>query len=538
MSLATNHAESPVSSATGRPRLLAPAYGETFFRIAQAGNVVALVLTAYLLLATWYLFLGSRGYIDYVEGLVLFHQTQAAAGENIYDAKFRAAPLYSLPMYGPVFYYLVAPAVALCPSLLPGRLLSTVCLLAMSGLSWRLLRRQFGVSRLVAAMAAVPWLILLGPLYFGENNRVDTLSIFFGVAALFAANSARPKAWLACIPLLLLAGFTRSTAALAPGVAIFIVFLLSHRAKQASVLATTLVLSAVAIVVLGDVLSSGNFSQCLIFTNGSVPLKSAYLTLITVQVCKQALLPAGVIAALFLLRDPATRLFGLHTLLSFALAVVTSAKIGSHVNYFIEPSWAAGLSLGLLLSKLHKPQWFCVATVAMCVLLVQSSVRAYGRLKQFGIEMDQFPGVMSLVEKYGACGPLLTMESGAQVFAGQPIYVADMHIFTRLNEVGKFDLTPILDDLRQHRLSAIIAGEDIRPDFVGHSNWTPEMRTVVALHYRSLEEYAGRVKSPWPVRRPRRGARSGRWCRRHFIPTTRRPPKCRWWKAANITPSS
>jgi hypothetical protein len=493
MSSAAIHDPSAAGTAILPPRPPMPASGNRLFRLIQAGNIAALLLTVCLLLATWCLFLGSRGYIDYVEGLVLFHQTQAAAGENIYDAKFRAAPLYSLPMYGPVFYYLVAPAVAIYPSLLPGRVVSILCLLAMSGLSWRLLRRQFGVSRLTAAMGAIPWLILLGPLYFGENNRVDSLSIFFGVAALFAANSPRPKVWWACIPLLLLAGFTRSTAAIAPGAAIFLVFLLSHRVKQASILASTVVVSAIAIVLLGDWFSSGNFSKCLIFSNGSVPLQKAYLTIITVQVCKQALLPAGVIAALFLVRDPATRLFGLHTLLSFALAVVTSAKIGSHVNYFIEPSWSAGLSLGLVLSKLHRPQWLRLAAAAMCVLLVQSAGRAYGRVKQFGVEMEQFPGVMSLVEKYGARGPLLTMESGAQVFAGQPIYVADMHIFTRLNEAGKFDLAPILDDLRQHRLSAIIAGEDIRPDFVGHSNWTREMRTVVALHYRTMEEYAGRT---------------------------------------------
>ena len=187
----------------------------TISRIIFAGNCAAILLLAYLVLATWYLFLHSRGTIDYVEGLVLFHQTQAAAGENVYDAKFREAPVYSLPPYGPVFYYLLAPVVAVYPSLLPGRVLSMLSLLALSGLSWRLLRRRFGASLLVAAVAAVPWLALYATLYFGVNNRVDSFSIFLGVSALFAANSSRPKVWLLSIPLLLLAGFTRTTAAVA-----------------------------------------------------------------------------------------------------------------------------------------------------------------------------------------------------------------------------------------------------------------------------------------------------------------------------------
>ena len=248
---------------------------------------------------------------------------------------------------------------------------------------------------------------------------------------------------------------------------------------------------ALIILAVSDYVTSGNFSACLIFNNGSVPLKKAYWTVNTANVCKQALLPAGVLASLLLLRDRATRLFGLHTILSFTLAVVTCAKIGANVNYFIEPSWSAGLSLALVLATVRKPLLLRLATVATCVLLFQSAVGAEKRVRNFYEEMRNFPGVMNLVETYGSKGPILTLESGAQVLAGQQVYVADIHMFTRLSEVGKFDLTPILDDLRQHRLAAVIAREDIKPGFRGHSNWTPEMRRVVAMHYRPLEEYAG-----------------------------------------------
>ena len=468
-----------------------PADRRPVTRLATAGTLVALAWTAYLVVANWSLFIRSRGYIDYCEGLVLFHQTLAASGENVYDVKYRQAPLYSLPMYGPVFYYLLAPIVAFYPSLLPGRLVSLFCLIAMSGFSWRLLRRHFGAPPWVAAVAAIPWLALIGPLYFGVNNRVDSTSVFLGVAALFVANTRHPKAWIGCAALLLLAGFTRSTAAVAPGVAIFAMYVWNRRVGEALALAGTVIVSAAAILVVGDLVSGGNFSECLVFSNGSVPLRKIYCTTITELVCKQALLPAGGIAALFLLRDPATRMFALHTLLSITLAVVTSGKIGSHVNYFIEPSWSAGLAGGLLLSRLDYPILVRLRVIAACILLFQSAGRADLRVTQFRAEMREFPGLMNLVEKYGAQGPLLTMESGAQVLAGQRVCVADMHIFTRLNEIGKFDLTPIIDDIRQHRYTAILARADIRPNYVGHTNFTPEVRRAVTMHYRFLEQHCG-----------------------------------------------
>ena len=53
----------------------------------------------------------------------------------------------------------------------------------------------------------------------------------------------------------------------------------------------------------------------------------------------------------------------------------------------------------------------------------------------------------------------------------------------RLAEAGKFDEEPILRDLREQRLAAVIAADDVRPDVVGHTNWTVAMRHTIARYY-------------------------------------------------------
>ena len=92
-----------------------------------------------------------------------------------------------------------------------------------------------------------------------------------------------------------------------------------------------------------------------------------------------------------------------------------------------------------------------------------------------------WPAVMELVRQYGGDKPILTMQIRPSIAAQQP-YVADIHIVTRLAEAGKFDEEPILRDLREHRLAAVIAAADVQPDVVGHTNWTFAMRQTIAAH--------------------------------------------------------
>ena len=111
--------------------------------------------------AIWHFFLTSEGYVDYVDGLVLFHQTQAAAGENVYNPAYRVARhtrFHSMDQYSTTSRMDArGPSVTFARSAV-----STASILAICGMSWWVLRRRFGLTPLLAAVGSLPWLVTEG----------------------------------------------------------------------------------------------------------------------------------------------------------------------------------------------------------------------------------------------------------------------------------------------------------------------------------------------------------------------------------------
>lgn len=445
------------------------------------------IFAAVVLVRTWNCYLSADGYVDYVEGLVLFHQTQAAAGENIYDPAFRAAPPYSVPLYGPIWYYLVAPLVSVEPSLFPGRVMALLCMLTLAGACCFVLRRWFGANWAVAGAASIVWMTTIGALQFGINNRVDALGCLFGALVVVVSTRRFRASWCVVVLLLLGAAFTKATAVVAPALVVFLYLLSERRWREACAVSVVTLASAAALVLLGDLVSAGNFSRSLIFSNVN-PMQAHQALALIETVCKQPVLPAGVLVALLLLADRRARAFALYGVIAFAFAVVSAAKVGSNTNYFIEPSWAAAMCLGIALTRCRGHVRAPIAYGLAAFLVIHSAARATSHERQVSLELANWPAIQHAVEFYGAEGPLLTMEIGAQVRAAQQPYIADAHIITRLAEAHAFDQQPILDDLRNQRLRALILGPDVELAHEGHTNWTDEMRLTVAQYYRPHEK--------------------------------------------------
>lgn len=454
--------------------------------IAASALVVGTIFAAVVVVLTWASYLSADGYVDYVEGLVLFHQSQAAAGENIYDPRFSAEQPYSIPLYGPVWYYLIAPLLGAQPSLLPGRVMALLCMLGLAGTGCYVLRRRFGANWSVVCAASVVWMTTIGTLQFGINNRVDALGCLLGVLAVVVSTARFRGSWPLVVLLLVGAAFTKATAAVAPGLAIVLYLAMERRWREACALSVATAICAAGVLLVGDLVSQGNFSRCVIFSNAN-PLKLSQGVTLIKNVCKQPILPAGAIAAVFLLADRQARGLAIYAVIAFAFAVFSAAKVGSNTNYFIEPAWATAICLGVGLTRfrghVRAPLIYGFATF----LIIHSTARATSHVRHLNEALASWPMIQHAVASYGASGPLLTMEVGAQVKAGQQPYVADAHIITRLAEAGAFNQQPIIDDIQNRKLAALILGPDVELEHQGHTNWTNEMRQAVARFYRPHE---------------------------------------------------
>ena len=241
------------------------------------------------------------------------------------------------------------------------------------------------------------------------------------------------------------------------------------------------------IVFIGDAWSGGNFSECLLRSHSEfrwLVARNSRNTPANSSFCLSAFS-----RRVDLLRDSSTRLFGLHAVISFAVAAGTAGKMGSNFNYFIEPSWAAVFCFALVLSQWRPSPKFGWAMAVTGILLVQSAARMTPHVKKHYQRIAQWPRTMLAVQKYGQRGPLLTMQVGAQVLSGQQPYVADVFILACLNRAGHYDVSPLLDDLRQQRIAAVIARNDIRPDLPGDVIWTEQSVQLVAAYYRPVEQF-------------------------------------------------
>lgn len=455
-------------------------------RFTLAALMIGVAASFLVANAMWFTFFTSRGYVDYVEGLVLFHQTQAADGLNIYAPSLREKPPYSIPLYGPIFYYAVAGLLGDQPTLLPGRVLSVLSMLGLCGISFWVLLKRAKAEKFVALAGAIPWLVLIGPFQFGANNRVDTLGIFFAGLSVLASTSNRPYAWRWTPLLLLFAGFTKPSAVIAAAPTVFIsLWLAGHRGRA---VATTVVtaLGAITVFWLGDVWSGGNFSRSIVLSNMN-PWKWEQMWSLTHYVCRQPMLPLGVVLAVVLCRKRELRPFAIYAVLAFATAVATSGKVGSNTNYFIEVSWIACLCWGFALTVARDYPRAAIVYAIFAALVFQATIRVQPKVGRTASQLSQWNATEKLVTHYAAQGHVLTMEIGALVLNGYQPHLADPHIVARLAEAGEFDDQSIINDLTLRRFNAIIAEKDIQLEYEGHTNWRREIRERVSACYRPVQ---------------------------------------------------
>ncbi|HLH38037.1 MAG TPA: hypothetical protein VKX39_02725 [Bryobacteraceae bacterium] len=407
---------------------------------------------------------------------------------------------YTVCAYTPLFY---AGEAALSKTGLPtetaGRLISFAALLGIIALSRRIVL-HYTSDRYCGWLAA----ILAGSTsllsYWGTIGQVDTLAVFFSLAAFyFFSQSSLAAAGIFAA----LAFFTKQTALAAPA-AIFVLLWL-ERKKIALRFALALFGAVATAAAAIDFATGGRFFADTIRANiNPFALQKLKQHAIIFVGAGQLILIA---AAGF---KPAWRAARpLFVYLGFALAVfaLTAAKVGSDTNYQIESTVAlilcACLSLHALdffpLTFAGSKKWVTLLQIPLAIHLVLNLRMTKNLLLERVAVEQQFRTEISALRSYADSGRLLSADYNASLQLRGGMEVEPL-IYNMLVQTGVIDPEPLRRDLAAQKFSTILLFEDLNhpgpaPDRET-STLPPAQLQEIRRHYRLL----ARIESPYPSR--------------------------------------
>jgi len=290
------------------------------------------------------------------------------------------------------------------------------------------------------------------------------------------------------VPFLLLAGFTKPTAAVSTSLVLAIHLAWCDSFRSALSFVAVLFAGVVFTLLVGDRLTDGAMSASLIYANMNEFLPSNAPRLLTSYSANWIgplswLVGIGALAQ----KEGGPRLVGLMVVVSGGIALIGSCKVGSNVGYFIEPSWAGAVASGIVVRKLGPDRWRAGVCVALLLIaLLQSVAMCSDRLIRDRIEEESWPETYRVVSRYGQLGPILTLEVGSQLLSGQKPFVPDLFIANRLATEGKLDISALVKGIADHEYVAVLAGEELWPGADGASFWNQELAVTILTHYRPV----------------------------------------------------
>jgi hypothetical protein len=455
------------------------------------GGLVALGLAAHFALLLW-----SRHEFTVVEAIVALHSSMLANGHGIYF-DLNHYP-YTVSPYGPIFYaasgYLHKWGL---PPYLGGRLISFAALLTAVWLCWRGLgyftRNRYG--RVTGAILAASTSNLL---VWGTVGQVDMLAACFSLAAFTAflefRENGRIRALVFAGALVILAALTKQTS-LAAGAAIGLTLLVEDRRRAALWILATAAAGAAVFGAL-NLLTHGHYYDDAVVAN-IAPFHMSLLKL-RQHVTYLLLTGSGVLlvacAGLWRLSRKIAPLY-LYTALALCIWALTAPKIGSDLNYQLEMMLALSMCAGSALDQLDffsslftaRRTWVTLLQlplllhVALNVTLTARMVAERALLEPF--KRSETEALQRYVEK---SGPILSVQYDSLVYYRGRMDV-EPYIYSLLVQAGITDPAPLLGDILNRRLPAVILSEDI---FEAHA----PVEDLESLHLPAVDIEALRQK--------------------------------------------
>ncbi len=375
-------------------------------------------------------------------------------------------------------------------SLLGGRVLSLLATCAVAGLAGALVARETG-QRLAGLLAGGLFLACGPTIVWAAFYRQDLLALACGLAGLVWLARWPQGRWLygALVPFVL-AVYTKQSALAAPVAGCLYLLWRDRRGGLRFSLACAAAL-ALPLVPL-DLLTRHGFWRQVVADHALWQFDSFWRHLQRLVAYHAVLLPLAALGFVLLLRRRRPALVVCYAPLAVG-TIVGSGVVGANNNHLLEPLLASCILVGAL-AGLCGARWrhpsasaLLVATLLLAVQLPRmGAVAAWydTTLLPSAARAARLTQATELIRQ--GQGEILTDDSFLLLRAGKDGAYQNVPMLGALASAGRWDETPLLQDLARHRFALIVIDTDVtRPDLTG-SYWSAAALAALQRYYRLL----------------------------------------------------
>ncbi len=388
-----------------------------------------------------------------------------------------------------------------------GRWISLLSVLGTAGLIVWLLQVQWPVPRAIAVMMGLVFVTADAVLAdLDISFRPDAPTCFLTVLGLALAVCAGGPSYLyGSAVAFLLAFLYKQSSVIGPPAVVLWLWLSGRRAQATHYAALTVVLFVGVVFLLGTITSGRYFLNAVEALKGNATLEN--VPMLMLKAARLAVLPMTV--ACFAIFVDASRwkrdLVAILFVFTLLLAVAGTYRDGSDIYYYMLP-----LAIACLLSGRALGRWFeqrstaSAAAVAFTLSIALAAVRyvpeATHRLAELPDRCREFSqrrqanraraDFFSRLADYlnGLSGPVLCQFNTMGVHCPHSILI-DTLTFTSMADVGVFDDQPLIDQIRQGRVAAIVLNPRATGRYQSTDMFSRRWREAMVGRY-------GRVKVP------------------------------------------
>jgi len=444
--------------------------------------------------------IGVQQDIHYPESAVVFGVINRWRGQPLYH-DFHQAP-FAVTGYTPVYYFLSAGVAKLFARSVHAvyalsRLVSFIATI-LTALTASLIVKREGGGKTAQFATALLFLSSSILLPWGFMARVDALMLLFTVGGLYLFQRFKGTTWqYLSIVAFVLALFTKQSALAAPA-AVFGVLMLERRWRQAFIFATVLVLVCVICFAVFNQMTGGLMALNVIGSlDAPMRLRSIYEIFSNSSIGLLAPIMFAIFGIIAARGRARVALLILYLIGSIALAAVTSGKLGSDRNYYLDTLLAASMLGGIgieWLSTFSGRGWLkaAIGTIIVILIIIPDLNQKYATANTDYFVSENNDSTIDYLRN--TPGDILTQDSNIPLRLEKPVFVTDSYHLSVLEACHKWQPDPLIQLIEQKHFQAIVLPFDVqageRPSWTiyqGLPIWDSRILDAIAQNYQVTE---------------------------------------------------